>query len=286
MSKVSVRRVCFTLNNYTEEDLRFIQKNFKSVSKYLIVGKEVGQNGTPHLQGFINLKKKTHFNSVKKLLPRAHIDKAKGTDQHNKDYCSKQEVAFEHGEIQGQGKRNDLAAALATVRANGGDIKALEDSHSLVYAKYTRGIWACINDFAWKKPRDWKTEVHVLWGIPGCGKSRYAREQAPEAYYKPRGEWWDGYTGQEDVIVDDFYGWLKFDELLKICDRYPHRVPVKGSFVQFTAKRIYITSNVPVPEWYPSLGFDLRALYRRLTTYVMWCDVKKEFKSVAIKINY
>ncbi|APZ87906.1 replication-associated protein [Anguilla anguilla circovirus] len=286
MSKVSVRRVCFTLNNYTEEDLRFIQKHLTGVSKYLIVGKEVGETGTPHLQGFINLKKKTHFNSVKKLLPRAHIDKAKGTDQHNKDYCSKQEVALEHGEIQGQGKRNDLASALATVRANGGDIKALEDSHAVVYAKYKRGILACIDDFGWKKERDWKTEVHVLWGIPGCGKSRYAREQAPEAYYKPRGEWWDGYTGQEDVIVDDFYGWLQFDELLRICDRYPHRVPVKGSFVQFTAKRIYITSNVPVPEWYPSRGSDLPALYRRLTTYVVWCDVKKEFQSVAIQINY
>lgn len=44
--------------------------------------------------------------------------------------------------------------------------------------------------------------------------------QPGEIYYKPRGELWDGYHQQPSVIIDDFYGWLKYDELLKISDRY------------------------------------------------------------------
>lgn len=86
-------------------------------------------------------------------------------------------------------------------------------------------------------------------------------------FYKQRGEWWDGYCQQPVVIIDDFYGWLKYDELLKIADRYPYRVPVKGSYEEFNSSTIFITSNVQVDKWYKFDGYDPRALYRRITEY-------------------
>lgn len=67
--------------------------------------------------------------------------------------------------------------------------------------------------------------------------------------------------------MDDFYGWLKHDELLRVFDRYPHRVPVKGGFVQFQAKKIYVTSNTEVYEWYKFEKFDPTALMRRINEY-------------------
>ena len=95
----------------------------------------------------------------------------------------------------------------------------------------------------------------ILTGETGCGKSRFAHRISKElyphsTYYKPRGEWWDGYEQHKLVIMDDFYGWIKYDELLKICDRYPYRVPVKGGFRQFNAECIILTSNSEPEGWY------------------------------------
>ena len=51
------------------------------------------------------------------------------------------------------------------------------------------------------------------------------------------------YASCDCAIIDDFYGWLKYDELLKMMIRYPYQVPVKGSYIKFASKHIVITSN-------------------------------------------
>lgn len=109
----------------------------------------------------------------------------------------------------------------------------------------------------------------VFYGASGTGKSRRAAELcgSESTYYKPRGKWWDGYANQDNVIIDDFYGWLSFDEFLRIADRYPCRVEVKGGFAEFTSKRIVITSNQAPSQWWRGEWFkgeQLKALTRRL----------------------
>ena len=86
-------------------------------------------------------------------------------------------------------------------------------------------------------------------------------------YYKPRGEWWDGYDNQKTVIIDDFYGWMKYDELLRIMDRYPHRVPIKGGYINFTSEYLTFTSNISPNDWYHGEWFkewEQKALERRI----------------------
>lgn len=85
----------------------------------------------------------------------------------------------------------------------------------------------------------------------------------PNAYWKPYGEWWDGYDGHEDVIIDDFYGWLKWSFLLNLLDRYPLMLPNKGGYCECKIKRIIITSNKSPEEWYPSKE-DKTPLLRRI----------------------
>jgi len=113
--------------------------------------------------------------------------------------------------------------------------------------------------------RSWKTKVVVIWGSTGIGKSRWCQQTFPEAYWKPKGKWWNGYAGQETVVMDDFYGWLEIDCLLRVCDRYPLIIEKKGSVVQFLAKRIIFTSNRPWSEWYKAWRPEhLNAMRRRI----------------------
>lgn len=109
--------------------------------------------------------------------------------------------------------------------------------------------------------------VHVFWGRSGTGKSRRAWDEAGfDAYSKdPRTKFWDGYSGQEKVVIDEFRGGIDVAHILRWCDRYPVRVEIKGASVPFAATEIWITSNVDPRNWYPDLDADTKeALLRRL----------------------
>lgn len=81
----------FTLNNYTEEELKDISSWTKTGVKGVAYGKEQGENGTPHLQGFIVMEKRCELGTVKKLNKRMHLERMKGNIRQNEDYCSKQD---------------------------------------------------------------------------------------------------------------------------------------------------------------------------------------------------
>jgi len=265
---------CFTLNNYTEEEYKLVMDKAQRFNpSYLIVGKEVGEKGTPHLQGYINLgnKGRRSLLQMKTLSARAHWEVARGSDMDSQKYCSKEGDFVEHGAPQTAGARNDLKSACDILKEKK-SVAAVAREMPSTYVKYHRGFEALNAIYTDDDVRDFKTKVTVLVGKPGTGKSRYALEVAKKLYpdsiyYKPRGEWWDGYDGHKCVIIDDYYGWLKYDELLKICDRYPYRVPIKGGFRQFRAQHIFFTSNVEINKWYKFDGFTIDAISRRIDEY-------------------
>lgn len=272
MSNSTVRRFVFTWNNYDELDWEVAKAFLEKYCNYGIVGKEVApKTGTHHLQGFCNLSKPMRFSTIKKRLNNGiHIEKAVGSDEDNQKYCSKTGDFFETGTPNKQGRRTDLESVISSIQA--GEIttpKMVAQLHGAVYIKYHRGIEKYLEQVLPLPVRDFKSELRVYWGPPGSGKSRRALEEARNLggsiYYKPRGLWWDGYAQQDSVIIDDFYGWIKYDELLKITDRYPYKVQIKGGFQEFTSKYIFITSNVDIDEWYKFIGYDCKALERRIT---------------------
>ncbi len=85
--KKKYRNYCFTLNNWSEKEIGTI-KLIKRCEWFY--GIEVGESGTKHLQGFLMYKSARSFMSIKKLLPRAHIEIMRGTKQDNIDYCMKE----------------------------------------------------------------------------------------------------------------------------------------------------------------------------------------------------
>lgn len=146
----------------------------------------------------------------------------------------------------------------------------VEDS-AVVVVKFHRGLQYVSSLMA--KPRDPEVppEVYIYWGESGTGKTRKAIAENPDCYIltKPNGNntvWFDGYEGQSCVVLDEFYGWIQYDLLLRVLDRYPLKVQTKGGFVEFRATKFVITSNKPWMEWYPNID-DKQALERRVREY-------------------
>lgn len=85
---------CFTLNNYTDQDEEML-RTLSWGTKYLVYGHEVGESGTPHLQGFVTFQTNQRFKAVKKFLPDGcHIEKARGTAWEAAQYCKKDDKGY------------------------------------------------------------------------------------------------------------------------------------------------------------------------------------------------
>lgn len=145
-------------------------------------------------------------------------------------------------------------------------MKEISDENFREFIKYQKGIIQY--KFLNQEPRTWETECIVYWGKSGSGKTRkvYDENEVSTVYAHPGGQWFDGYDSEEVVLFDDFGGHeFKLTYLLKLMDRYPMKVPIKGAFVQWVPRKIYFTSNLHPKEWYPNiLDEHKNALLRRI----------------------
>lgn len=143
---MSAKNWCFTLNNYTSDERSFIESLYPETASYLCFGREIGAVGeTPHLQGYIQLKKRYRLTGVKKLLPRAHLEVAKGSPAQNKEYCSKEGDFYEFGSVTRPRQRSDLMDVKEAIKA-GMTMKELREHHSEAVAKYPRFIRDYMDD--------------------------------------------------------------------------------------------------------------------------------------------
>lgn len=261
----------FTLNNYTDVELALIRNLVPSQASYVCFGLEVGENGTPHVQGYLSLETRLRLRQVRQLMPRAHFEARKGSHRQARDYCAKDGAFEEFGEAPCEaGTRTDLNSLQNDLRS-GKRLRAIADDHFATFLRYPKGIQFFRNAVAVR--RNWVPFVVVYWGKTGTGKTRAVYENLPNAdaiYIHPGGQWFDGYDGEEIVLFDDFGGSeFKVSYLLKLLDRYPMQVPIKGGFVHWAPKEIYITSNVNPLDWYRNITQEHSAALERRLTHVV-----------------
>lgn len=272
---------CFTLNSPTQL-LDFNVDAPEGKVRYAIYQHEIGESGNEHFQGYVEFYRSIRLGGVRKIFPGAHWEPRRGTREQARDYCRKQDGTYLDGPYEfgtwdlTPGKRNDIDGLKKFVD-NGGSLLDVWNVYPDLFLKYNKAIQQVKSLTVTK--RTWVTELIVLFGETGTGKSSYVRDHHPETYWKQRSQWWDNYEAQEIVCLDDFYGWIQFDELLRLADGNPLLVQTKGGQAQFVAKKIYITTNLQPYEWYQNEKVKLHfpALYRRISAIYHFTQFK-EFK--------
>lgn len=221
---------------------------------YLIFSMEQGTH--VHLQGYVAFTKQLRLKAAEKLLGgHAHLERAKGTPQQNKDYCSKTDEThllgpWEWGTLPvGAGHRTDLDTAIASIKA-GAPMLEVANASPAIYVHFNRGLLA-LQSLVFPSPA-WR-DLHVtwVWGTTGVGKTRLAYDRDPNLYkcIMP-GQWWTGYDRNKTLLFDDFYGQIRCSDMLNYLDGYPLQLPTKGGFCWAHYTEVFITSNVQPTDCY------------------------------------
>lgn len=227
--------------------------------RYAIVGREIcPTTSRAHLQCYLHMVSTTRWSALSAKFPRAWIQLARGNVEQNQRYCRKQDTeATEFGKAptptgQSGGRANkqrwEDAKALALA-------DRVEEIPGDIYIPYYNGLNAIARDHQ-IAPADLPPlrEFQVgywYYGPSGSGKTYAAIHEFPGAYRKiAANKWWDGYNGEENVIIDDLdqkHDYLGF--YLKIwADRYAFQVEMKGKSRLVRPKKVIVTSNWHIKE--------------------------------------
>ncbi len=240
----------------------------KKVVRYVIYQREVcPESKKQHFQGYIEFYDNTRVGQAKAVLGECHLECRRGSRTEAREYCRKVETAvpdsqFEFGDwredISRKRKLSDMLKTDMTL-----DDLIAEAPH--LYVMYYRGLHKLYSRRLAKAAKVFReVTVTVLIGPTGCGKTKKATS-GDDWYIIPCSEktWFDNYEGEKTLVIDDFYGGIKYSSLLRILDGHCLQVPFKGGFVYAFWTKVIITSNAEPSTWY-KFGYP-EALERRLT---------------------
>lgn len=239
---------------------------------------EEGAGGYRHWQLACRTVNKVRLSAVKRLFcDSAHVEVSRSAAANDyvwkDDTCVDPDLRFEFGSL--PVKRNSKTDwdAVWTAAKNG----HFEEIPADVRVRSYNALTKIAKDNLKPVPRD--VQVYVYWGETNAGKSHRAWEEASyDAYPKdPATKFWDGYQGQENVVIDEFTGHqqISITNMLRWLDKYPVSIETKGSGAVLRANRFWITSNIDPKEWFPEAHEEQRkALRRRFTKVIHFCNLR------------
>lgn len=260
---------CFTINNYLAQIAALPPS-----ASYLVSGKEIGDDGTPHLQCYIELTRAARRGSVSKMFPLAWIAIRYATGIEASDYCKKMGDFIEFGQLAEEanspGKRNDLLV-LGEMVNNGSTLAELAQFAPATYMRNYRGLQHYRQITHVPKLHRPDLEVHLYIGKTGLGKSYHARVTLG-CFAKPvgKGLWFDGYDRHKAVVIDEFRGQYPLSDFLQITDPFKVQVETKGGHTWFEPDLLVFTTNDSPSTMYLDHTVDTRAAFFRRFTTVLW----------------
>lgn len=234
-----------------------------------------------HLQGYLRFSRPVRLAGVRTVCgdPSIHLERRRGTEQQAVDYCHKDADAsaadghigfyYEWGVRGAQGKRTDIDTIRDIVADGGGMRRVIAEATSIAAVLAAPKFLTYIEC----GKRVGAPTVNWYWGKTGTGKTRAAIEEAeshgggdPLWISSDTFKWFDGYDAHDVVLFDDFRSdGVSLPWMLRLLDRYPVRVPIKGGYRAFKPKVIYITCPRPPQECFLESGEDVDQLLRRIT---------------------
>lgn len=258
---------------------------------YYCYSEEVGKNGTPHVHIYFTKKNPWRFQTVKNKFPFAHIEKAYGSAEENRDYVAKEgkwagteksetkiDGSFCEFGVMPRGKEtSDKTTKLLTLMKEGyTDLQILEEYPELggmvkVFPIFRELVNA-------EKTKEYRAvNVTYLYGVSGTGKTRYIFDNYPidEIYritnYPLNGIRFDGYSNQTILVFEEFSGKISIQDMLNYLDVYPIKLPARYTDHAACYTKVFITSNLSLDEQYAEIdhsGETWKAFLRRITNIV------------------
>lgn len=277
---------CWTLNNYDDVDIDEVKTLGQSDAiRYMVVGREKGEKGTPHLQGYTEFEKPLTMAPAKALIgEHCHLEPRRGTGKQASTYCKKDGDWTEYGVLSPvAGNRTDLDELQADLDGPS-PMSDVVQKHFGAFMKYARAVTSYRSISRKAMSRNCPM-ITWCWGPSGTGKSRSlsawltsgARNlSVSDCYFvstTPTGTWWDGYDGQKVCVLDDFREvYFKHEFALRLFDSIPLKVPAHGAQLDFISEFFYISSNEHPLSTYkndPKQAFERRM---RDFAEVWYCD--------------
>jgi len=263
MTDIRHRSWAFTKFDYDDAYEKMLQDLQKT---YLVYGREIcKETQRKHLQGSITFKNKGSFKSINKIL-NCHIEPVIDLVS-SRNYCMKENNYYLEDNTN-QGKRTDLDRVVQIIKDKPKKSEVIEQC-PVEYIKFHSGIEKLISHY--QKERNFKPEVTWIYGATQLGKTRYVYEREPDLWMSQKNlKWWLDYENQEATCFDDFRGdFCTYHELLRILDRYPYSVEIKGGSRKLNSQRMYITSPFHPKDIYDTIE-DKKQLLRRIDKIIFF----------------
>jgi len=291
-SSAKARAWCFTENSPEDSKFHGAEREglaaFAPGVRFIVYQLKRGEaEHHDHYQGYIELLTSRPLVWLRNnISSSAHWEIRRGSQDEAIRYCQKADTRvrgpFLFGEASaGAGSRTDLVSFRDAIK-EGKKRSDLFEAFPAMMARYPRFYDTFMRTRRPAVTLDFK--VILLYGETGIGKTRWVHEHwtnKPGGFWDlpviTSGMWFDGYDGEAYVLFDDFAGAaskVSLTTLLRLLDRYPIQVPVKGSFVWWHPRRIAITTNVHPNQWYKWTGrkSSYLALKRRFTKIYQFMD--------------
>lgn len=207
---------------------------------------------------------------------QCNVQPMRGSLAQNEAYCSKESELTTFGVKPSPGARGDIQAVVNQIVAGERTAEDVALNDAAFFHQYGRTLQYVEAVALRRQWRTWMTKGIWYHGPPACGKSHKAFDgYDPTTHYikNLNEEWWDGYKGQEIVILNEFRGQIPFSELLDLVDKWPKTVKWRGrESVPFLAKTVIVAS-----VHYPM------DVYKRQTAEEPWEQFSRRFDVIELE---